>query len=117
MGATKFILGTIIEVGVVYLQTGNGSLPVGGRGNASNCYDAAEIFTHFARSAHGIAWSQTDSPWLIIIILYTSYISRKLEKVGFTKFSFSQTGMWASFPDVLSLIFTVFPPRNIRPIQ
>ena len=62
-------------------------------------------------------------------ILYTSYISyiiiyllttlvyfssRKQVKVGFTKFShflFSQTGVWASFPDVLNLIFVVLMSR------
>ena len=29
-------------------------------------------------------------------------------KVGFTKFSFSWTGMWASFPDVLNPFFRGF---------
>ena len=33
LGARSFIVGTVIEAGVVYPQTGNESLPVGGRGD------------------------------------------------------------------------------------
>ena len=35
-------------------------------------------------------------------IPYTSYISRKQAKVGFT--DFLRTGMWALFPDMLNVI-------------
>ena len=36
------------------------------------------------------------------------FISRKQAKVGFTRFLISWNGMWASFQDLLNLIFMVF---------
>ena len=72
----------------------------------------------------------------IRLIFHGDFISRKREKVGFTKFSrflSSRMGVWASFPDVLNLNFfagfnfanghrlakytKLNPPRNLRRIQ
>ena len=51
-----------------------------------------------------------------IEVPYMSYISWKQAKVGFTKkiafFPSSQIGMWASFPDLLNIIFAVFNFAN-----
>ena len=46
------------------------------------------------------------------LIFRVYFILWKQAKGGFTNFSFSRTGMWASFPDVLNLIFVVFNFAN-----
>ena len=65
---------------------------------------------------HSLSFAKFASTYARLAgIPYMSYISRKQAKVGFTKFSrflFSRTGMWASFPDVLNLIFAVFNFAN-----
>ena len=53
--ARKFILGTVVEVGVVYRQTGNESLLVCGRGITCNRTLAGEIGPIFAKIRSTVA--------------------------------------------------------------